>query len=1039
MPEVFRPTNTKLMVFGNGPSLRGFDFGCLEDVDSLGMNAAYRHWERIGWYPTHYVCLDDQLIETHADAINDLIVTSKVSTAFLISKILDYHPELIEFPNVFYLESFNRTRQTRVAGRGIKFIASNPFRESDPSKVTTGAYAVRFGAHLGYKEIAIAGVDLRYVEVIPEARHGDGIKLVMASTPSTNPNYFFDDYQRAGDKFNIPNPATHSRNLHIAAFELLAADAGMFEWDAKIVNVNRKSVLFDKGIFEYVPVSSFLADRPLAAVVVPTTEKELPTLLENLAAWSLPRLSPVRAKTCKARPDLIFGLSGDESVAAKAQLTEAFLRSPTLKRAFASVHVEFVGLSAQLDYYERDYTKRVTGKGFKSGPNEQFFELLNRQAGKGRFIFYMEADCIPIRQGWLDKLIEIAAGDSESWIIGSVYRGVEPIDPRFRNHLNGNSLYRVGDPEFIEFLNRFWRPQLELRLHTSDKRLAYDCLLSYEASDADSHRRNHQWLIHQETAHRFRATSLVQNLSGKADYSHDPKATLRRILAHDSNTYFVHGSSFLHLLHSEMDRARKANQPLQDLSWGEILGDYSTDDHALKGWENGQVAALPRLLIVDPIPTGSKAATGQIKEVFLDHWPSRSALQVYEKGGNLALQRFDAGSVSATAASMQQILQECREFNPEVIYLRPTDSKVIFDFYEQLVSLVAAPTVVHIMDDWPERLRYNDPVKFAQVDPMLRRALNNAALCLSICDAMSELFQPRYGMEFIPLANGVDIAHAPLKDWSSRGSFTDAKPMRIRYMGGLAKDMNFASVCDVAHAVSSLATEIPIEFEIYTMPWYMDEAEAAFKGIRNTTVLPMVDGHDYGKVLADADILLIAYNFDEESQRYVGVSMANKLPECLASGATVLAYGPKSFATIGYLLASDCSVVITEQNSETLTDTLREIYSDTAGFQRRAHSARTLVEARHTKARAVSAFRYAMLRAVGSNATKPAELAVHITPPAWTEQHSAKDSAETFAEANELFRKHQYAEALRIYEKLHAKHPLKIYEDNAARARSLLQ
>ena len=53
------------IVLGNGPSLKGFDFARLDGVASLGMNAAYRYWDQIGWYPTYYACLDDQLIQTH--------------------------------------------------------------------------------------------------------------------------------------------------------------------------------------------------------------------------------------------------------------------------------------------------------------------------------------------------------------------------------------------------------------------------------------------------------------------------------------------------------------------------------------------------------------------------------------------------------------------------------------------------------------------------------------------------------------------------------------------------------------------------------------------------------------------------------------------------------------------------------------------------------------------------------------------------------------------------------------------------------------
>ena len=46
----------------------------------------------------------------------------------------------------------------------------------------------------------------------------------MPRTPDHNPNYFFDDYQRAGDQFNVPNPDAHGGDLHLASFRALRDD-----------------------------------------------------------------------------------------------------------------------------------------------------------------------------------------------------------------------------------------------------------------------------------------------------------------------------------------------------------------------------------------------------------------------------------------------------------------------------------------------------------------------------------------------------------------------------------------------------------------------------------------------------------------------------------------------------------------------------------------------------------------------------------------------------------------------------------------------
>ena len=82
-----------IIVIGNGPSLRGFDFTTLRHVDTLGMNAAYRYWDRIDWYPTWYCCLDDQLIITHHEEIKRLVLRGQVKGAFVHGSFFNLHPE----------------------------------------------------------------------------------------------------------------------------------------------------------------------------------------------------------------------------------------------------------------------------------------------------------------------------------------------------------------------------------------------------------------------------------------------------------------------------------------------------------------------------------------------------------------------------------------------------------------------------------------------------------------------------------------------------------------------------------------------------------------------------------------------------------------------------------------------------------------------------------------------------------------------------------------------------------------------------------
>jgi len=217
----------KCVVIGNGPSLRGFDLSTLT-VDTIGMNAAYRHWERIGWYPTHYACLDDVVVRSHHEQIAKLIEEGLCESAILANQFLQDHPKAIEDRRYFFTEMFSWPK--------------------DP--LTTGSHAVRYAISRGYTDIALIGIDLRYTERIPESRITDGI-LDIVDTPKRNPNYFFDDYQQKGDRYNVPNS---NGNVHLKSFVALGKDLT----GARVVNSNRESEIAQKEIFPFQPLDDFL-------------------------------------------------------------------------------------------------------------------------------------------------------------------------------------------------------------------------------------------------------------------------------------------------------------------------------------------------------------------------------------------------------------------------------------------------------------------------------------------------------------------------------------------------------------------------------------------------------------------------------------------------------------------------------------------------------------------------------------------------------------------------------------------------------------
>ncbi|WP_295508757.1 6-hydroxymethylpterin diphosphokinase MptE-like protein, partial [Accumulibacter sp.] len=204
--------NDSILVIGNGPSTRKLiDYGLSnlpDGLDTFGMGAAYRYFEEVDWWPTYYAWCDMKVVHSHFSEFK----------------------RIVESPNI--------ATTTR------KFFFSLPVSKSDTFEQiphgSTGDFCFRKAAELGYKNIYIIGVEGNYVEEISESRPLDDDEYknlgfdqlfqhfenivpdkkeayrifrdnlrIIKETPTENPNYFFDSYQRKGDVFSLPRSQTH--------------------------------------------------------------------------------------------------------------------------------------------------------------------------------------------------------------------------------------------------------------------------------------------------------------------------------------------------------------------------------------------------------------------------------------------------------------------------------------------------------------------------------------------------------------------------------------------------------------------------------------------------------------------------------------------------------------------------------------------------------------------------------------------------------------------------------------------------------------
>ncbi len=332
---------SELLVIGNGPSLRGYDFSEFTGWKTLGMNAAYRFWDRIDWRPTYYCCLDDALIDTHKGAIRTLILENRIEKFFLTARFLEHYPDMISESRVRYLDEFvPHWHRVRGEGLGLEFVSDAAFKTGSPEMLTTGAYSVRFGAFLGFNVIRLLGVDLTYQSLDQVSEMG-GTRLVLDATPEENPNYFFSDYQQAGDQFNVANPEQHGRELHLHSFVALRDDFVRNEVPVRVLNANLQSKLFSEAIFPYLPLEAdpeaLFASDGSATVVLDTHTG--PTLENLFWLWSQPAFFPVMGTTAQRSVDLELVVPREQVRGSNKRLRKLSRRYPKLRECFRNIIV----------------------------------------------------------------------------------------------------------------------------------------------------------------------------------------------------------------------------------------------------------------------------------------------------------------------------------------------------------------------------------------------------------------------------------------------------------------------------------------------------------------------------------------------------------------------------------------------------------------------------------------------------------------------------------------------------------------------------
>lgn len=389
----------------------------------------------------------------------------------------------------------------------------------------------------------------------------------------------------------------------------------------------------------------------------------------------------------------------------------------------------------------------------------------------------------------------------------------------------------------------------------------------------------------------------------------------------------------------------------------------------------GRVASddVPKALVVSSTRLGGMSATGAAMRALFGSWPTDRLAQLHCDRSVRADREIDCRSLMVDSAEAEcwgdrpggevyeRVLSWARETSPDVIYYRAIDRPAwMTPLVLALSEDLGVPAVTHIMDDWPTRESESEGTGrvHAAVEDLFRRS----ARALSICDTMSSAFEARYGVAFEAFQNTAELA-----EWSpverSRSVERDGV-FRIVYAGSLAEDMTLRSFCELAEAVSGLASAgRRVELEVYGARWWkrvFDEHLAGFGCVRYVGFVPR---EVYVSALRDADLLAMPINFDERSLKYMRYSMANKSVDYMAAGRPILVYGPEDCASVEYARRVGWAEVVSRQGVAFVREAIARLMDDSSLRDALASRAFETAQTYHESGRVRERFRAVLAEA----------------------------------------------------------------------------
>ena len=302
------------------------------------------------------------------------------------------------------------------------------------------------------------------------------------------------------------------------------------------------------------------------------------------------------------------------------------------------------------------------------------------------------------------------------------------------------------------------------------------------------------------------------------------------------------------------------------------------------------------------------------------------------------------------------MMEWAEAFRPEVIFFASGDYIFPYRIVRTLAARLGIPYVVCCFDDF-YLFNKNEDLPLGKIRQQrfmreVRATLDGASGILTGNDAMAEAYGKFFGRECGVLYTAAVFPEEPQEPAGKTG---------IAYLGGLGlgREKQLTEIADALRECRGAG--IPETVDVYS-----DERDPGILG--RLQAHPGIRFHgavSAGKVqeiIRKSKAVIHTESFDPVIRERVRYSLSTKIPDSIASGTCLLAYGPAEAASMDYLIRNDAA--FTAASPEELRTVLPRLFTDEAAYERIAGNARALARKNHEKAAIRETVRKALTEAV---------------------------------------------------------------------------